>query len=210
MAPRPMMPRCFGPAPLSQRHYSSCPSLLPSSSSSIPGLGGPSTGHDATISPRRTRRQGHGPRVQPARNGLTPAARFSMPQNHPGCCSSSAGDEEDAAVGLSPWLELQREMGSLKADNRLAPRRCCGRGRGGSVGAEVAVAVCDQGSAISSILANSVGESCSEACAGATAGVLAASLSLRLDSPGSAWRGSLGATVGRDTPGTWAGRAACR
>lgn len=72
-----------------------------------------------------------------------------------------------------------------------------------------ATTVCDQGSAISSMLTNSVGES-SEARVEVTAGVLATNLSLRLDSPALAWRGSRGATVGRDTPGTWTGALSCR
>lgn len=101
--------------------------------------------------------------------------------NTPGSCSTAV-EQKTAVSGDDAWLELQREMGSLKADNRMFLRGR--RGDGPGVGGHPLRA---SGSA-ASMLSKSLAE-ISTVCGEATTGLLAKNLSLGLDSPIPVWKG---------------------
>lgn len=119
-----------------------------------------------------------------------------MPSN-PALCSATVA----ATATGDAWLELQREMGSLKADNRL--ESCCSSkagdddGRGGGGGDSNALR--RQASA-DSLLTRSFGKG-SDYSIEATSGALAKTLSLTLDTSASAWKDNREAAVERDIPG---------
>lgn len=123
VAPRPTMPRCWTSAPpphsLSRR-----PVMI--QSTSIPGLGVTSSSLPgiSTTSSRKT--------VTTYRSLWAPYSALAR--------SSSASSERNVSweadewgdENIRRWLELQREMGSLKADNQLEPSSpSVGGSRGG-------------------------------------------------------------------------------
>lgn len=136
---------------------------------------------------------------------LTPLRSLSAPSmNAPGDrCSEAVGEETTLASG-DAWLELQREMGTLKADNRMLLRGGGGCKGGGSrpnshelrasrsaVGAltkHLTRKSTPPGSSAVSVLTKPPAES-STVCAGEVTDLLAKSLSLGLGSPVPAWKG---------------------
>lgn len=181
------MPRCFScdaPAERGTR-----PTLL--LSASVPGLEKSLLGFDARSSPTRfaTVAPSHG-------------ERFSK------CCGLASSASCIAAAAAAPaarfptgkaWLELQREMGTLKADNRLGPRgrrrgRRCDAG-GNAVESGTAHTVQAQGSAMSLLTKSFSSEGVGDGAA------LAKVLSLGLDSPALAWPSGRGDTTARDISG---------
>lgn len=97
--------------------------------------------------------------------------------------STSTVDKTAGSADKSAWLELQKEMGSLKVDNRMFVR--------GSARINVHSKHNACGSAVS-VLTKSLAEN-STACAEATTDLIAKKLSLGLDGPAPAWK--------RDGPG---------
>lgn len=103
--------------------------------------------------------------------------------NTPGSLSAAV-DQKTALSGDDAWLELQREMGSLKADNRMFLRGSRDGGQGNNSSAHP---LRTSGSA-TSVLSTSLAE-ISTVCAEATTGLLAKTLSFGLDSPNPVWNG---------------------
>lgn len=102
--------------------------------------------------------------------------------NTPGSLSTAA-DQKTALSSDDAWLELQREMGSLKADNRMFLRGSRGDAKVSS-GAHPLRTSASSASVWSKSLAE-----ISTVCAEGTADLLAKTLSLGLDSPNPAWKG---------------------
>eukprot|EP00752_Nemacystus_decipiens_P002990 g2774.t1 len=183
LAPRPMMPRCASlPAPAEtspDTHYRflkrsnsilGLPDMSPRLATVAPSHGGSGSGY-----------------VWPALS-----RSLSAPSTNTPCSRSAAaaeeeeGDQNAAVSGDDAWLELQREMGSLRADNRMFLRGSQG-GRGGGRGNSKSSPLRASGSA-SSVLSKSLAE-ISTVCAEAATDLLAKTLSLGLDSPKPAWKG---------------------
>lgn len=101
--------------------------------------------------------------------------------NTPGANNSTSTVDKTAdSAEDNAWLELQKEMGSLKADNRMFVR--------GSAGINPHSLHNACGSAVS-VLTKSLAEN-STACAEATTDLIAKKLSLGLDAPAApAWKG---------------------
>lgn len=102
---------------------------------------------------------------------------LSVPSIKTGVSSTSAVDKT-AGSADNAWLELQRELGSLKADNRVFLRGSAGINAHSLHTSESAV----------SMLTKSLTEN-STACPEATMDLIAKTLSLGLDGPAPAWRG---------------------
>ena len=194
VAPRPMMPRCSSlPAPAEAS--SDTRSRFLKRSASILGL--PETSpRPGTVAPSHGGSGGDsGGYVWSALSKSS-----SVPStNTPGSHSAAAAAAEDQNTALSSdhaWLELQREMGSLKADNRMFLRGSQGGGGGGGGrGSNKARPLLASGSA-ASVLSKSLAE-ISTVCAEATTDLLAKTLSLGLDSPKPAWEGEKSGTAMR-------------
>lgn len=110
-----------------------------------------------------------------------------MPSINMSTCSEVAAGVSIPSTG-DAWLDLQKEMGSLKADNRMLVR---GGSQGGGTGsglASNAQALLQTSGSAMSVVTRSFAET-STVCAEATTGLLAKALSLGLDSPVSAWKG---------------------
>lgn len=171
VAPRPMMPRCSSlPAPA--EGGDTRPPFLqqPTSIRSNPGLSNNdrSRPRSAAVAPS------HGGSSS-AYTGFIQPRSLSVPSiNTPGSCSV----DYTAVSADNAWLDLQREMGSLKADNRMFLR--------GSRGIS-AHALRTSESAVS-VLTKSLAEN-STVCAEATTDLLAKTLSVGLDGPAPVWKG---------------------
>lgn len=103
----------------------------------------------------------------------------------PGHSHSAAEEQRTVLSSGDAWLELQREMGSLKADNRMVLHG----NRGGSGGGqEISAHPLRISGPAESEMSKSLAE-ISTVCAEATTDLLAKTLSLRLDNPLPMWDG---------------------
>lgn len=178
LAPRPMMPRCSSlPAPGEEQ---SARSRFLKRSASILGLPEDrSCPRLATVAPSHGGIISSGSCVWSALSNSSP-----VPSMNTLAGQSATAEQTTALSGDEAWLELQREMGSFRADNRMLLRGSRGGGGQGGSGAHPLRA---SGSA-ASVLTKSLAE-ISTVCAEATTDLLAKSLSLGLDSPKSVWKG---------------------
>lgn len=187
VAPRPIMSHCRTPTPPS--HAMDPPALL--RSASIPGLGtaswpilGIPSGSSRKIASASTCGSLRAPY-----NGLCRSSSL------PGASYISEDAEKTDGGNHNPWLDLQREMGSLKADNQLGLSCHSGGSSGG--GDTVHGLTHPQGSALLK-KSSSVAESADQQITAEVA-ALANTLSLRLDLPVSPWEPSPGAIARRQT-----------
>lgn len=200
-APTSIMPRCVSTASV---EASARRPLL--ESSSIPGLRASRLLRSTHSSPLLTASCLRPDGSACTRRGVSSKRPSSTPS--PGTSADySVALPSSPATSSRHWLELQREMGSLKAENRIVSRRCDSSigssGRRNANTNEAGGSSKDGGSGnrtsltphwCLSLLTNSLEESTAEG-AGETSGALAKVLSLGLDTPVSAWRG-IGDTVG--------------
>lgn len=172
VAPRPMMPRCSSlPAPAEGTHTrrQAFFQQLASKPSNPMSPNGRSPPRSAAVAPSHGGSNACTRCIQPR--------SLSVPSmNTPGGNSTSTVDKTAGSVD-NAWLELQREMGSLKADNRVFSR--------GSAGINAhSLHTC--GSAVS-VLTKSLAEN-STVCAETTTDMIAQTLSLGLDGPAPVWK----------------------
>ena len=161
-----MMPRCFYSA--TAIDGPTCTQVH--SSTSIPGLDKSKPGYDTRSPPRLTAAAApyHGGR-NPARHGSdTVGGRASRSVSPPPSRAADSSATAGQASAINAWLALQREMGSMKADNRL-------RSRGSIRGASAASALSQgtQGSTVSLRNKTPAGNSSDGNCADTASGALA-------------------------------------
>ena len=120
VAPRPMMPRCYSFTTTAGDGGTCAPVR---SSTSIPGLGRSKPGCDARSPPRWPTAVApyHGGRSN-TRPGSGSRSASPPPSLSRAGASSVTGGQSFAVAAVDAWLELQREMGSLKMDNQLRSR----------------------------------------------------------------------------------------
>ncbi|CAM9627040.1 unnamed protein product, partial [Ectocarpus sp. 12 AP-2014] len=184
VAPRPTMPRCtsltmpfrVGDTPSRKFQQSASTSSIPRLSSKHAPLRlaavAPSHGGDSSVYARCSQSRGLSVPSISTRSFSTPAAE-KVPTSAEGA-----------------WLELQREMGSLKADNRMLVRdssRGGGGGGGGGSGECINISTMSASSPAMSVVTKSLAEN-STVGAQATTDILAKTLTRTLDSPLSAWK----------------------
>ncbi|CAM9705167.1 unnamed protein product, partial [Laminaria digitata] len=143
VAPRPMMPRCFSfTTTTTDGGGRTCAPVR--SSTSIPGLGrskkSGEPGRDPLSPSKRTTAVAPyhgGGRSHTTRQGSASVSRSLSPPPMPPMPRTAGGGSSSATAGggqasaVDAWLELQKEMGSLKADNRLCSRGSSRNGCGG-------------------------------------------------------------------------------
>ncbi|CAM9964631.1 unnamed protein product, partial [Ectocarpus sp. 12 AP-2014] len=184
VAPRPTMPRCTSlTMPFRVRDTPSRQLQQSASTSSIPRL---SSKHAplrlAALAPSHGGESGVYARFSQSRG-------LSIPSINTSSCSTPAAEKVPTSADEA-WLELQREMGSLKADNRMLVRdssRGGGDGGGGS-GECINTSTISASSPAMSVVTKSLAEN-STVGAQATTDILAKTLTRTLDSPLSAWKG---------------------
>lgn len=185
VAPRPIMPRCFSNALLVE---GGCKFHPLHTSDSIPGLEKVWLECNAPFSPKMATPASFHGRSFRTRRDLCRSSSI---------LSSGWATSEESAYGDS-WVALQREMGSLKADNRLAPRS-------GSMDVGIShdgVGPYKIGAQDSAILPlTKLSDQSSSNLVGRTPSALTGGESLTLDKPTSAWRGNHVADVKHDLSG---------
>lgn len=187
VAPRPMMPRCWTHPPPPSRKVDR-PFVL--RSASIPGLGcnhWPALHTDVQTRPAQIQSSRGSPSAQ---RGL-----LSNTASGPSGLRSSAEVTKNSG-STDPWKELQREMGSLKAESQ---RRWC---RGGRRGVESLRNVLRaQGLAKTQTTKWTSTHKDSKEGMVAEAKAAANTLSSTLDRPVSSWRRDRGGNAGDGVPG---------
>ncbi|CAM9159192.1 unnamed protein product [Ectocarpus sp. 13 AM-2016] len=185
VAPRPTMPRCtsltmpfrVGDTPSRKLQQSASTSSIPRLSSKHAPLRlaavAPSHGGDSSVYARFSQSRG-----------------LSVPSISTSSCSTPAAEKVPTSADEA-WLGLQREMGSLKADNRMlgcdSSRGGGGGGGGGGSGECINTSTISASSPAMSVVTKSLAEN-STVGAQATTDILAKTLTRTLDSTLSAWK----------------------
>ncbi|CAM9407603.1 unnamed protein product [Ectocarpus fasciculatus] len=175
VAPRPTMPRCSSLTTAFRVGDTTFRQLQQSASTpSIPRL---SSRH----SPLRLAA------MAPSHGGSNSVYPWFSQSINTSSCSTLAAEKLPTSADEA-WLELQREMGSLKADNRMLVRGSS-RGGGGGSGECINTSQISASSPALSVVTKSLAEN-STLGAQATTDMLAKTLTRRLDSPLPAWKGA--------------------